>query len=245
MQNRDGRVSAMQDRDGMSGGTKHPVSLPFMLMAILFNVCLIASNLFETKIFMAGNLALTGGVIIFPVSYILNDCIVEVWGYRKARLVIWTGFAMNFFVVVAAQIVRLLPAAPFWDGGPHFDYMFALAPRITIASLLAFLAGSTVNALVMSKMKVASGGKRFSVRAIVSSLAGESVDSLIFFPIAFMGTGRKEILMLMAVQIVLKTLYEVIILPVTAVVVRKVKEFEETDTFDRNISYNPFKITDI
>lgn len=229
----------------MTASEKQPLSLPFMLMAILFNVCLIASNLFETKIFMAGPLALTGGVIIFPVSYILNDCIVEVWGYRKARLVIWTGFAMNFFVVVAAQIVRLLPAAPFWDGGPHFDYMFALAPRITIASLLAFLAGSTVNALVMSKMKVASGGKRFSVRAIVSSIAGESVDSLIFFPIAFIGTGHKEILMLMVTQIVLKTLYEVVILPVTGVVVKKVKAFEGIDTFDREISYNPFKITDI
>ena len=89
------------------------LSVPFVLMGILFNVCLIASNLFETKLFTAGPLTLTGGVIIFPVSYILNDCIVEVWGFKKARLIIWTGFAMNFFVVLAAQIVRLLPAAPF------------------------------------------------------------------------------------------------------------------------------------
>ena len=107
------------------------LSVPFVLMAIVFNVCLIASNLFETKVFEAGPLALTGGVLIFPVSYIINDCIVEVWGYRKARLVIWTGFAMNFFVVVMAQIVRLLPAADFWDGGEHFDYIFALAPGVT------------------------------------------------------------------------------------------------------------------
>ncbi|MDE5890429.1 MAG: queuosine precursor transporter [Bacteroidales bacterium] len=221
------------------------LSLPFVLMAILFNVCLIASNLFETKLFMAGPIALTGGVIIFPVSYILNDCIVEVWGYRKARLVIWTGFAMNFFVVLTAQIVRLLPAAPFWDGGPHFDYVFAMAPRVTVASLLAFVSGSTANAYVMSKMKVASGGKRFSLRAIVSSVAGESIDSLIFFPIAFWGIGLKEMLTLMVTQIVLKTFYEVIILPVTNVVVRTVKDHEGIDTFDENISYNPFRITDI
>ncbi|MDE7128131.1 MAG: queuosine precursor transporter [Bacteroidales bacterium] len=221
------------------------LSLPFVLMAILFNVCLIASNLFETKLFMAGPIALTGGVIIFPVSYILNDCIVEVWGYRKARLVIWTGFAMNFFVVLTAQIVRLLPAAPFWDGGPHFDYVFAMAPRVTVASLLAFVSGSTANAYVMSKMKVASGGKRFSLRAIVSSVAGESIDSLIFFPIAFWGIGLKEMLALMVTQIVLKTFYEVIILPVTNVVVRTVKDHEGIDTFDENISYNPFRITDI
>ncbi len=231
--------------NNLSGGQHATLSVPFMLMAIIFNVCLIASNLFETKLFMAGSVALTGGVIIFPVSYIINDCLVEVWGYRKARLVIWTGFAMNFFVVAMAQIVRLLPAAPFWDGGPHFDYIFAMAPRVTLASLLAFLSGSTVNAWIMSRMKVASKGKRFSVRAIVSSIGGETVDSIIFVPIAFWGIGITEMLTLMATQIVLKTLYEVIILPVTNIVVKKVKEYEGTDTFDENISYNPFRISDI
>ena len=224
---------------------RHSVSVSFMLMAITFNVCLIASNLFETKLFMAGDIALTGGVIIFPVSYIINDCLVEVWGYRKARLVIWTGFVMNFFVVTMAQIVRLLPAAPFWDGGPHFDYVFAMAPRVTLASMLAFLCGSTVNAWIMSRMKVASKGKRFSVRAIVSSIGGETVDSLIFFPIAFLGLKPAEMLGLMATQIVLKTLYEIIILPVTNIVVRKLKRFEGTDTYDEHISYNPFRIFDI
>ena len=224
---------------------RHTLSVSFMLMAIVFNVCLIASNLFETKLFMAGPVALTGGVIIFPVSYIINDCLVEVYGYRKARLVIWTGFLMNFFVVAMAQIVRVLPAAPFWDGGPHFDYVFAMAPRVTMASMLAFLCGSTVNAWIMSRMKVASHGRRFLVRAIVSSLGGETVDSLIFFPIAFWGLGAGEMLSLMATQVVLKTMYEVIILPVTSLVVRKLKAFERIDTFDENISYNPFRILDI
>lgn len=224
---------------------RRALSVSFMLMAIVFNVCLIASNLFETKLFMVGNIALTGGVIIFPVSYIINDCLVEVYGYRKARLVIWTGFVMNFFVVAMAQIVRILPAAPFWDGGPHFDYVFAMAPRVTFASMLAFLCGSTVNAWIMSRMKVASRGKRFSVRAIVSSVGGETVDSLIFFPIAFFGLGVKEMASLMVTQIVLKTLYEIIILPVTGIVVRKLKKYENMDTFDDRISYNPFKIFDI
>ena len=216
-----------------------------MLMAIVFNVCLIASNLFETKLFLVGNIALTGGVIIFPVSYIINDCLVEVYGYRKARLVIWTGFVMNFFVVAAAQIVRMLPAAPFWDGGPHFDYVFAMAPRVTLASMLAFLCGSTVNAWIMSRMKVASRGRRFSLRAVVSSIGGETVDSLIFFPIAFFGLSVKEMIVLMITQIVLKTLYEIIILPVTNIVVRRLKKFENLDTFDDRISYNPFRIFDI
>lgn len=224
---------------------RRALSVSFMLMAIVFNVCLIASNLFETKLFMVGNIALTGGVIIFPVSYIINDCLVEVYGYRKARLVIWTGFVMNFFVVAAAQIVRMLPAAPFWDGGPHFDYVFAMAPRVTLASMLAFLCGSTVNAWIMSRMKVASRGRRFSLRAVVSSIGGETVDSLIFFPIAFFGLSVKEMIVLMITQIVLKTLYEIIILPVTNNVVRRLKKFENLDTFDDRISYNPFRIFDI
>lgn len=230
--------------DNIQSG-RQKLSVSFLLMAITFNVCLIASNLFETKLFMAGPVALTGGVIIFPISYIINDCLVEVWGYRKARLVIWSGFLMNFFVVAMAQIVRILPAAPFWDGGPHFDYVFAMAPRVTLASMMAFLCGSTVNAWIMSRMKVVSKGKRFSLRAIVSSIGGETVDSLIFFPIAFWGLGAKEMLQLMLTQIVLKTMYEVIILPVTNIVVRKLKRFEGVDTFDERISYNPFRIFDI
>lgn len=236
-----------QNKDNMDNihSDRHKVSVSFMLMAIMFNVCLIASNLFETKLFMAGPIALTGGVIIFPISYIINDCLVEVWGYRKARLVIWSGFVMNFFVVAMAQIVRLLPAAPFWDGGPHFDYVFAMAPRVTLASMMAFLCGSTVNAWIMSRMKVASKGIRFSFRAIVSSIGGETVDSLIFFPIAFWGLGAEDMVRLMLTQIVLKTLYEVIILPVTNVVVRRLKRFEGEDTFDEHISYNPFRIFDL
>ena len=195
------------------------LSVPFLLMAILFNVCLIASNLFETKLFTLGGISLTGGVIIFPVSYIINDCLVEVYGYRKSRLVIWSGFAMNFFVVAMAQIVRVLPASPFWDGGEHFDYVFSLAPRVTLASMLAFICGSTINALIMSKMKVAQKGKGFSLRAIVSTIGGEGIDSLVFFPIAFWGIGYAEMLKLMITQIVLKTVYEIIILPLTNICV--------------------------
>lgn len=221
------------------------VSVPFLIMAIIFNVCLIASNLFETKLFTVCGIALTGGVVIFPVSYIINDCLVEVYGYRKSRLVIWMGFAMNFFVVAVAQIVRILPAAPFWDGGEHFNYIFSLAPRVTVASLLAFLSGSTVNAVIMSKMKIAQKGRGFSFRAIMSTIGGETVDSLIFFPIAFWGIGTAEMLKLMATQIVLKTAYEVVIMPVTNIIVRKLKKVEGTDVYDNGISYNPFKLKDM
>ena len=161
---------------------KASFSSSFVLMAVLFTVCLITSNLFAAKVFAIGKVALPCAVLIFPISYILNDCFTEVWGYRKARLVIWTGFAMNLFVAIAAQIAVMLPAAPFWEGGEHFDFVFKMAPRVLLASLLAFLAGSTFNAYVLSKMKLAQDGKGFSIRAIVSSLAGEILDSLIFMP---------------------------------------------------------------
>ena len=224
---------------------KEKISPVFLLLAVLLIVCLIASNLFATKVISLWGLTLPGAVIIFPISYIINDCICEVWGFRKARLVIWTAFAMNLLVVLFGQLVVWLPAADFWDGAAHFDYVFKMAPRVAAASLLAFIVGSTVNSLVMSKMKVADKGRRFGVRAILSSLAGEFSDSLIFMPIVFFGTPVKALALMMIAQVSVKVLYEIIILPVTALVVRKVKAYEGIDTFDEDISYNPFKIFDI
>ena len=120
-----------------------------------------------------------------------------------------------------------------------------MAPRVAFASLLAFLVGSTLNALVLSKMKTASAGKGFGWRAILSSISGELCDSLIFMPIAFFGTPLKVLAGMMLVQVSFKVLYEVVVLPVTAMVVRKLKTAEGIDVFDRGISYNPFKIKDI
>ena len=214
-------------------------------MAVFFTVCLITSNLFATKVISLWGINLPGAVVIFPISYILNDCIAEVWGYRKARLVIWLAFAMNLFVVLVGQLVVWLPAAGFWDGAEHFNYMFNMAPRVAFASLLAFLAGSNLNALVISKMKIASSGRRFGVRAVLSSIVGELVDSLIFIPIAFWGTPAKALLSMMIAQVTFKVCYEIIVLPLTAWVVRKIKTTQGVDTFDNGISYNPFRIADI
>ncbi len=224
--------------------SKNSFSSAFVLMAVLFTVCLISSNLFAAKVFAIGKVALPCAVLIFPISYILNDCFTEVWGYRKARLVIWMAFAMNLFVALVAQLAVILPSASFWTGGEHFDFVFKMAPRVLLASLLAFLAGSTFNAYVLSKMKVAQQGKGFSLRAIVSSLAGECLDSLIFMPIAFRGTPVKNLAWMMLCQVSFKVLYEILILPVTAAVVRKLKAIEAEDVYDRDIRYNPFKIFD-
>lgn len=227
-----------------SNGQQQGLSTSFLWLAILFNVCLIASNLFATKIFQIGSwCVLPGAVLIFPVSYIINDCLSEVYGYRKARLVIWTGFAMNFFFVAAAQLVVALPGAPFWNGQDAFRTVFGAAPRTAVASLVAFLAGSNINAIVMSRMKVRDNGRRFGLRAILSSIAGELADSLIFIPVVFWNQGARTILTMAACQVTAKVLYEMAILPLTGFVVRKLKEHEGTDIFDEGISYNPFKLS--
>ena len=225
---------------------KEKVSVPFMLLGILFNVCLIAANLLETKVIQIGSLPVTAGLLVFPISYIINACIAEVWGFKKARLIIWSGFAMNFFVVALGLIAVAIPAAPFWEGEEHFDFVFGMAPRIVAASLMAFLVGSFLNAYVMSKMKVASQGRNFSVRAIWSTVVGEAADSLIFFPVAFGGIiAWKELLIMMGIQIVLKSLYEVMILPVTIRVVKAIKKIDGSDVYDTDISYNVLKVKDI
>ena len=225
---------------------KEKVSVPFMLLGILFNVCLIAANLLETKVIQVGSLTVTAGLVVFPISYIINDCIAEVWGFKKARLIIWSGFAMNFFVVALGLIAVAIPAAPFWEGEEHFDFVFGMAPRIVAASLMAFLVGSFLNAYVMSKMKVASQGRNFSARAIWSTVVGETADSLIFFPVAFGGViAWKELLIMMGIQIVLKSLYEVMILPVTIRVVKAIKKIDGSDVYDTDISYNVLKVKDI
>ena len=225
---------------------KEKVSVPFMLLGILFNVCLIAANLLETKVIQIGSLTVTAGLLVFPISYIINDCIAEVWGFKKARLIIWSGFAMNFFVVALGLIAVAIPAAPFWEGEEHFDFVFGMAPRIVAASLMAFLVGSFLNAYVMSKMKVASRGRHFSARAILSTLAGETADSLIFFPVAFGGIiAWRELLIMMCIQIILKSMYEVIILPVTIRVVKAIKNIDGSDVYDEGISYKVWKISEI
>jgi uncharacterized integral membrane protein (TIGR00697 family) len=225
------------------------VSVSFMLMGILFCSCLIISNLLSVKLLrITDSLSISAAIIIFPVTYILNDCIAEVWGYRKARLIIWMGFLMNFFCAAVGMIAVALPAADFWKANEaHFDFMFTLAPRVATASLAAFLVGSFLNAYVMSRMKLSSEGRHFSVRAVVSTLWGESADSCIFFPFAFWGLmPPDELLKLMVMQVLLKTAYEIVMLPVTYRIVIAVKRFEGTDVFDKDLkSYNPFHLSDL
>lgn len=221
---------------------QNTVSVLFMIFSILFCICLITANILETKQIQVLSVSLTGGLIVFPVSYIINDCVCEVWGYSKARMLIWLGFAMNFFFVMVGALCDAIPGAPYWDNEEGFHAIFGLAPRIAAASFIAFICGSFINAYVMSKMKIASNGKNFSLRAILSTVAGESIDSLIFFPLALSSVvPAKELILLMVWQVILKTVYEIIALPITIRVVKALKKYEGEDVYDEGISYGWFK----
>lgn len=225
---------------------KRQVSVLFMLFSVLFCVCLITANVLETKQISVGLFSVTGGLIVFPISYIINDCVCEVWGYGKARLLIWLGFAMNFLFVAFGALCDALPSAPYWNNDAGFHAIFGLAPRIAAASFLAFLVGSFVNAYVMSKMKLRSGGKNFSARAIMSTVYGEAADSVIFFPLALGGVvPTSELPVLIVSQVVLKTLYEIVVLPVTIRIVKAMKRHEGEDAFDMGMNYSVWKIFNI
>lgn len=214
-------------------------SLPFLILAVLFCVCLIVANLVEIKTVSLGFLTVTAGMVVFPVSYIINDCIVEVYGFRKARMVIWLGFLMNLLVTLLLQLAIMLPGDSSWTAQDAMVAIYGGVPRILVASFLAFICGSMVNAWVMSRMKVSSQGRHFSLRAIVSTLWGEGVDSVIFFPIAFGGMlPWSTILHLIVAQTLLKTAYEMLILPVTLAVVKRLKRIESLDTYDTDLKFS-------
>lgn len=220
---------------------RETVSVTFMLLGVTFCVCLILANILATKQIEFGFLNLTTGVLVFPISYVVNDCITEVWGYQRAKLIIWTGFVMNFMFVLLAYLADLIPGAPYWQNAEGFHALFGLAPRVALASFAAFLVGSFLNAYVMSRMKLRHKGRHFSARAIASTIVGELADSLVFFPIALGGIVPTYNLGLMIIsQVVVKTLYEVLCLPFTIRAVHWLKEHEQMDVYDKEVRYNPF-----
>ena len=225
---------------------KKEVSVLFMFAGILFATCLLISNILATKILMIGPWAAPAGVLIFPIAYILNDVITEVWGFAKARLIIWTGFGVNVLAVVFFTVGIVVPGAPFWQNQEAFATILGNTPRIVAASMSAYLVGSFLNAFIMSRMKVMTNGKGFSGRAILSTLVGESADSFIFIIIAFAGIFPMGVLVTMIfTQAMLKTVYEILILPITVWVVSFVKRVEGVDTFDTDLSYNLFRVKEI
>jgi hypothetical protein len=184
------------------------------------------------------------GILFFPVSYVLGDVLTEVYGYARARRCIWAGFAALLFMVAMSTIVVALPPDAGWEGQAAYEAVFGQVPRIVFASICAFWAGEFVNAYVLARMKLWTGGKHLWSRTIGSTVVGQGVDSLIFYPLAFFGavgwTGP-QVAQVLVTQWVLKVAWEVILTPVTYIVVAFLKAREGVDIFDEDTDFSPFK----
>jgi uncharacterized integral membrane protein (TIGR00697 family) len=216
----------------------------FVAVAVLFAACLIVSNIIAVKVVSVAGVVLTAAIIVFPISYIVGDILTEVYGYKAARRVIWIGFAANLMVVLAIAIAIELPAAPFWQKGEAFDAILGHAPRILVASFLAFLVGEFANAYVLAKMKIATKGRWLWTRTIGSTLVGQGLDTGIFLTIAFWGVMQTEVLLqAIVVQWLVKSGYEALATPATYAAVAYLKRAEGLDVYDRNTRFNPFAVS--
>ena len=184
------------------------------------------------------------GILFFPVSYIIGDVLTEVYGYARARRVIWVGFAATLFMAFMSWVVVALPPAPDWTNQAAYETIFGQVPRIVFASMCAFWAGEFVNSYVLARMKVATGGRHLWMRTIGSTIAGQAVDSLIFYPLAFWGAQgwtHALVIQVLFTQWALKVGWEVLLTPLTYVVIGTLKRAEGLDVYDRETDFTPFR----
>jgi queuosine precursor transporter len=223
----------------------------FEFVMVAFVVVLVCSNLIGPAKIAEVNLPFWGpyvfgaGVIFFPISYIFGDILTEVYGYARARRVIWAGFGALIFAAVMAAIVVALPPASFWEHQRAYEVAFGNAWRVVAASMIAYFCGEFVNSFVLAKMKIWTNGRALWTRTIGSTIFGEAVDSAIFYPLAFYNSGiipNDALLTVVIAQFVTKTAVEVVFTPVTYAVVGFLKRAENEDYYDRNTDFNPFKL---
>jgi len=183
------------------------------------------------------------GILFFPVSYVLGDVLTEVYGYAHARRCIWAGFGAVLFMAFMSFVAVALPPAAEWKGQAAYEAVFGQVPRIVFASVMAFWAGEFANSFVLAKMKVWTEGRHLWTRTIGSTIVGEGIDSLIFYPLAFWGAVNwtsSLVIKVLFTQWVLKVSWEVLLTPVTYLVVGFLKRREGVDVFDRNTDFTPF-----
>ena len=216
------------------------VSKLFMIIAVFYVTCLLLSNLIAGKMWaVTGSITLPAAVILFPITYIFGDIFTEVYGFKKARTIIWLGFGCSFFAVAVYLITIALPHPGFWENQDAYATVLGTTPRVAAASFIGYLFGEFSNSVVLSKLKVATGGKKLWIRTILSTLVGEGLDSLIFVTISFYGTMDNATLARMILfQYLFKVCYEALFTPATYAVVNWLKKKEEIDVFDYDVKYN-------
>jgi len=213
----------------------------FLYMCVAFVVCLLLSNLITGKLVQAFGIVFTAGLIIFPITYILGDVFTEVYGFRCSRRIIWIGFACNFFAVLIYLGTLSMPYPEFWQNQNAYETVLGTSSRIFLASLVAYLFGEFFNAITLSKIKVAMGGKWLWCRTILSSLIGHGFDTVIFITIAFWGIDSSVILQMIIFEYIWKCCYEILLTPVTCIIINRIKKIENIDVYDIGERYNPFK----
>ena len=219
------------------------VSKLFMCIGIIFVTCLLLSNLIAGKMWaVTENITLPAAVILFPLTYIIGDVFTEVYGFKKARTIIWLGFACSFFAVIIYLITIALPHPGYWENQGSFEIVMGTTPRVAIASFAGYLFGEFSNSIILSKMKVATKGKKLWARTILSTVVGEGMDSVIFIMISFWGTMENSVVLQMILfQYLFKVGYEILFTPVTYAVVKAIKKAEGVDVYDEGIKYNLVK----
>ena len=216
------------------------VSRMFMIIAVIYVTCLLLSNLIAGKMWaVTDSITLPAAVILFPVTYIFGDIFTEVYGFKKARIIIWLGVGCSFFAVAIYLATIALPHPGFWEGQEAYRTVLGTTPRVALASFAGYLFGEFSNSVVLSKLKVATGGKKLWVRTILSTLVGEGLDSIIFVTISFWGTmDNQTVLQMILFQYLFKVCYEAIFTPLTYAVVNKLKQIEGIDVMDKGIRYS-------
>ena len=216
------------------------VSKLFMCIAVVYVTCLLLSNLIAGKMWaVTESITLPAAVILFPITYIFGDIFTEVYGFRKARTIIWLGFGCSFFAVAVYLITIALPHPGFWENQDAYATVLGTTPRVAAASFIGYLFGEFSNSVVLSRLKVATGGKKLWIRTILSTLVGEGLDSIIFVTISFMGTMDTATLAHMILfQYLFKVCYEALFTPATYAIVNWLKKKEGTDVFDYDVKYN-------
>ncbi len=221
-------------------GNDGKYSYLFVIVTALFVTCLITANIISVKLIEVLGLVLPAGIIIFPLSYIAGDVLTEVYGYRRARRVIWLGFFCNLIAVLAIWGGKAIPSAPLWKGQAAYEQILGYTPRLLAASFLAYLCGEFFNSYVMAKMKIMTRGRWLWMRTISSTLVGQGLDSAVFITLAFFGILPAKVLLFSIItQWLVKSLYEAAVTPVTYKVTNFLKEREGLDIYDYHTRFNP------
>ncbi|HHW29915.1 MAG TPA: queuosine precursor transporter [Syntrophomonadaceae bacterium] len=219
------------------------VSRLYVILGCLFVTCLLISNMVAGKLITVLGKALPAAVILFPITYIFGDVLTEVYGFKRSRLIIWTGFACNLLMAVIFMLVVALPYPEFWEQQDAYAVVLGMTPRVVVASLVGYFLGEFTNSAVLSKLKLLTRGKWLFSRTIGSTIVGEGIDTVVFITIAFAGTVSSSVLLSMiAAQYIFKVVYEILVTPLTYLVVGWVKKKEGVDVYDWGVKYNPFSL---